>query len=236
MRSRVEVAFPKNDHFLKLLPQPDINRLAKSGWKLPRTVFLDSFFMFTFFPFLPARAGSWIIDIQSRCVFFRTVAFRRGYVSQAPRIELRDTVLHEEDHLEENEAKGIGGSLPNEVNSLEELNDVRSHETRERETTADELSRKFGREKVQKELIRAEQAEAREFQRRPAVHSVVAEAWLGSYLASRVDALQSLAIELPSAMRGGNWEASWRDTIRNANDLNRYFAGHDLPSTCNPLR
>jgi hypothetical protein len=106
------LVFPKSHRFLRVLQQPEVNRLIKHGWTMDKTLFLDCSYVQTHLDYLPAQVGSWVMDAKDRDVYYNLVLFTRGYVSEAHQIELEDTILHETHHLTETITKLQNGELP----------------------------------------------------------------------------------------------------------------------------
>ena len=226
----MELAFPKSVTFIRPLPRPQVNRLVKHGWSEPKTVFLESLYLFTFFPFLPAQAGAWIIDVQDKRVFFKGVAFRRSYVSDAERIELEDTVLHEVDHLREYLPKSRGGGMPVETGHGEEAYRIQAeHEHSERDSTKDALIKRYGPSKVAKSLAGGEAVAMRELERRPVLAGIIMEVWMGRFFAKNAESLKEFAEDLPATMQGGRWAESWNEVADGASRLYKQFVERDLP-------
>jgi hypothetical protein len=226
---KIELVFPKSESFLRRLQWPEADRLSKRGWNIPKTLFIDVPFLFSFFFPRPAQVGSWIIDVQRREVYFKVVAFLKGYVGSANRIELEDTVHHEQDHLVENTLKGQEGGLPTNVKSGDDLAREWGHESGERLSTAEALLKKYGRDSVAKELQAAERELGIKLFQTPVLFSVVMESWLGSYCITHYEELRNLSQPMPKAMKGGSWAESWQKVKATASDLYARYVGVPLP-------
>jgi hypothetical protein len=226
----IQLAFPKSHGFLSRLERPEINRLLKHDWSIKKTLYLDHRFLQTHFELRPSEVGSWIIDVEEQGVYYNVLLTTRGYVSGASPIELKDSVLHEMDHLQEYLSKMIGGELPHGIGGTLEVEDsIRKEEHGERLDTFSVLARRYGLLRAYSALAEAERKLAISFFRKPAMMAVVTEHWLGRFCRENWKDLSDVCVRMPESMKKADLKKSWVDVKERSSALYKYFAGVELP-------
>ena len=225
----LDIALPKSYEYIRPLQKPEVDRLLKNGWSEERTLFLEVPYIFSFFPFAPAQAGNWIIGVQEKKVFFKVVAFSRGYVSTTSQVALEDTVSHELGHLGESLKAGLRGVLP--IGTKDEVTEaeLQAEESREHVLTFDKLSRKYGVETVAMALLEEGFLAKRSMATTPVLFGLVMELWLVRYCTAHSDELDAYARILPPPMCGGVWAKTPKYVEEDVTSIYRQFVEEDLP-------
>jgi hypothetical protein len=108
----VSLVYPRNEQFIKELPEKDVSKFLKCGWNVMNTLFFEIPFVMSFsYNLEPALAANYILDVVPKKSYFKCLIFTQGYILNAHSIELEDTVLHEKRHLIENERKFQIGNI-----------------------------------------------------------------------------------------------------------------------------
>ena len=118
---KLTLVYPKNYGFIKDLNNKYIHKLQELGWNLPKTIFIEIPYVMTFTDdYLPALAAAYIIDVVRKNAYFKCLITMRNYIPNTNFIELKDTILHEKEHLDENEPKFLSGKIPDSDPTLKE--------------------------------------------------------------------------------------------------------------------
>jgi len=134
----VVLVFPKNYDFICKLPKLHIKTLIKHGWTTEKTIFLEIPYVVTFTPDMePSFAQVWQIRIPNKKSIFRAVIFMKNYVSDSHIIELEDTIIHEQIHIQEDEPKLLKG--------YSSLRDYGKNEIHVESQVEEKLLKKYGK-------------------------------------------------------------------------------------------
>jgi hypothetical protein len=201
----VKVIFPKSPDFIRDLPTESIHKLVEAGWNTEKTVFLEVPYVMTFFDGLePASAANHIVIIYEKEAYFRVLTFTRDYIERTAKVDLEDTVLHEQEEMRLCEERNKRGEAPIESVDLAKYVQVKKQEEERefklQENTSDRLAKKYGREVVEKEKIKAilQNFDARE--KLGVITQEILYFWLWKYLEHNYNKYANSAITTTPAM------------------------------------
>ena len=136
----VALVFPKTYGFIREARADRLKRLAKHGLDTDRLLVLEITYVVTYTRDLdPALALTSFLLVPKESSYFRVLVFTENYVSNAPAVDLEDTILHESIHLKEDEEALRKGLLVGAHESYDEI------EERIGETVRRALRVKYGR-------------------------------------------------------------------------------------------
>jgi len=168
---KIKVFFPKSFDFIQDLPSNAVTRFKTLGWDIPRTIFLEVPYVLVHTVTLePSICGIRFFPIYEKEIYFRVLTFTKGYIENASDIEIEDTILHEKKELTQLEKlceKGPKVDLerrfslvdtPEETIVEASISTQTEYEIHDSEIfyyTLEKLSKKYGKEIVELDRIRA---------------------------------------------------------------------------------
>jgi hypothetical protein len=210
---KVKIVFPKSTDFIRDLPPNAITRFKKFGWNLPKTIFLEVPYAQTYSETLdPSTCSILLFPIYGKGSYFRALIFTKGYIENASSIEIEDTVLHERRELEQVEKlckEGPKADLE-KIFSLADASKEASHsrqveygahESEMFEYTSAILAKKYGREKVLRELGKAERLKYDMREKLGTVGNICLYLWVWKYLKQNYNNYAHEAIPIPSVLK-----------------------------------
>ena len=168
---KIKVVFPKSFDFIRDLPSNAVTRFKALGWDTPRTIFLEVPYILVHTETLdPSTCGIRFFPIYEKEIYFRVLTFTKGYIENASDIEIEDSVLHEKKELEQLEKlceKGPKVDLEKRLSfpflseeaieeaSISRQTEYEMHDSEIVEYTLETLTKKYGKERVMAERIKA---------------------------------------------------------------------------------
>jgi len=184
----VVLTYPKNYNFIHKLPKPFIKILVNHGWKTEKTIFLEIPYVVTFTKnFDPSLVQVWPICVPTKKSVFRIVAFTKNYITTSQSIELEDTIIHEQIHIQEDEPKLLKG------NSL--TMDYEKNEDRVQQQVKEKLLKKYGTDVYDADIVAG--FTAFDMQRKlKTICSGTLEYWIQRYFDEQFEKYSDFAIQM----------------------------------------
>lgn len=218
------LVFPKNHDFISKLPKSHIKSLIRHGWKTEKTIFLEIPYVITFTQnFDPSLVQVWLTCVPSKRSIFRAVVFTKGYIPNASRIELEDTILHEQIHILEDEPKMQNG-LSVSVNYDE-------NEERVEQMVKEILLKKYGSVVHQADIDST--VMAFETQRKlKTMSSGFLEYWIQIYFEDKFDEYSDFAIKMNNTLSSEGYLNDIRSTYNKVSKMYKENFNFDLREPC----
>lgn len=195
----IAVVFPKNHEFIREIRPDRLRRLRKHGLDIEKLLILEIPYVVTYNTLLdPAMAQVNFEVLKDRHVYFRSLTFTEGYVSNCHAIELEDTIMHESIHLKEHDEAIRGGA------AIYEREDQDAMEERVESLVKKNLSPKHGLALGAVKLQSGVYA-LKEQSRRKTLISGYLGYWLHSFVRANYGLYGNRAIAMPPEMERGNY-------------------------------
>jgi len=195
----IAVVFPKTHGFIREIRPDRLGRLKKHGLDIEKLLVLEIPYVVTYSPILdPAMAQVNFVVPKGKRVYFRSLTFTEGYVTNCHTIELEDTIMHESMHLKEHDETIREGA------AIYEREDQDATEGRIESLVKQKLSAKYRRALSAVELQSGVYA-LEEQSRRKTLISGYLGYWLHSFVTANYGLYENRAIVMPPEMESGNF-------------------------------